>query len=94
MKYEKPSFNVAVGDSKKYRDEHDRIFARPKKKKDGLFFELEGAINILERKKGVETREPINGEVVLKLLIMVLETELDRIDRNARGAKKRKATDK
>ena len=55
--------------------------AKKKTEKDGVFFVLEGTVALVERKGGKEiSKEEIDGEVVLKILIQCVSAELDRLE--------------
>lgn len=54
--------------------------SKSKKKDSDLVFELIGGIYVVERfPDGTEKREEIDGEVVLKLMVSLLERHLDQL---------------
>jgi hypothetical protein len=51
---------------------------KTKKPESHLYFELLGEVNIVEKKGNkIISKEPIDGKVVLQLLVHVLEEQLD-----------------
>jgi len=50
-------------------------------KKEEMFLELTGDINIVTRKNGkITNREKIDGKLVLEMILVILEQELDKRD--------------
>ena len=83
-------FSVSMGGTEAYRNGWDNIFnkgADVKKHPDGAYLTLDGTIHLREYKGGKEvSAEPIDGEMVLKLVISALERGLELLTLD--GAKK------
>lgn len=97
MKYlQAEGFCVNMGGSKEYRDNWETIFMKKATKKetkrDGHFLQMDAPVYLVERKNGVEiSKEEIGGEVILKLVLMVLEQQLRLLEWEETAVKKRKA---
>jgi hypothetical protein len=96
MKYEQETFDVSMGGSKEYRDSWERIFGKGREgvdeecKEDGCWLQMDGEVFLVERKDGVElSREPVDGKVILQLVLGALERGLQLAELDERGAKKR-----
>jgi hypothetical protein len=84
-------FSVSMGGSEAYRNGWDNIFMKDSKQKtkeevhpDGAYLTLDGTINLREYEGGKELScEPIDGAVVLKLILSALERGLELLKAEA-----------
>lgn len=64
-----------------------------KKKKDTVYLELDGAVYITEVKNGKKSSTPIEGELVLKILLKALEdgikSQLTQLEKPKKVKKKK-----
>lgn len=73
----KKTVNVLMTKMRNTRMKTKAKSKRKAKTTDSLAFELDGAVYIVETTNGKVTRSPLDGEVVLKTLVCVLEKALD-----------------
>ena len=75
--------------------------ATKSKKKNEVYLELNGSVNIVEVKNGVKSSTPLDGEVVLRALILLIDQSAsealarqDKMDALIKDAKAALSADK